>query len=192
MPVHIFHDYHLLTTLYRPLSLPHDPSSWMSSAQVASPSPPSSHTHKPSSSALDAQLFCASQLVERLDWLRDALSEESRQYAKISKNLSNIKFFASINRPSLFLLRSTLLSNQSCVSRCHQVGWKLWRGSRRQRGTNHNLLFKLFFQRDASLWIYDRVEDGKPTLQNVPFDFFNDKIKGVQMGGHSWYSDNNI
>merc|ERR1712098_165205 len=38
------------STSLRTLSLPQDPSSWMSSAPAASPSPPSSRTHKPSSS----------------------------------------------------------------------------------------------------------------------------------------------
>lgn len=65
-------------TCHRTLYLLPDPSSWMSSAPAASPSPPSSRTHKPSSSVPAAQLFSANQLVERLDWLRAARSAESR------------------------------------------------------------------------------------------------------------------
>merc|ERR1712000_241333 len=66
------------STSLRTLSLPQDPSSWMSSAPAASPSPPSSRTHKPSSSAPAARPFSANQPEERHVSQRAALSAESR------------------------------------------------------------------------------------------------------------------
>lgn len=64
----------------RTLFQAHDPSSWTSSAPVASLSPLSSPTHKPSSSAPAARPSFANRLEARLVWRRVAHSEESRSY----------------------------------------------------------------------------------------------------------------
>lgn len=77
--------YHFATTnkLTTRLSCPPPaPSSWTSSAPAASPSPPSSHTPRPSSSAPAALRFSASPPVARPVSQRAALSGESRRIAR--------------------------------------------------------------------------------------------------------------
>lgn len=71
---------HLLTLHFRPSYQPHDHSSWTSSAQVASPSPPYSPTHKQSSSAQAARQYYASLPGVRPDSPRAAPSDESRRF----------------------------------------------------------------------------------------------------------------
>lgn len=73
-----------LTYLLRPLCPVPAPSSWTSSALAASPSPPSSRTPKPSSSAPAAPRSFASPLVARPVLLRAALSAGSRRFANES------------------------------------------------------------------------------------------------------------
>ena len=65
------------------------PTSWTSSAQVATPSPPFSPTLRLLSSVDPATLSCANQPVVRPDWLKDALSEESQ-----SKLIKQTVFFS--------------------------------------------------------------------------------------------------
>jgi hypothetical protein len=81
----------------RTLSLLLDPSSWMSSAPAASQSPPSSHTHKPSSSALAARPSSANRLVERLVSQRAAPSEESRPCSPCLLFFSHLGFGYAFN-----------------------------------------------------------------------------------------------
>jgi hypothetical protein len=68
-----------LTKPNRRSSLRLDHSSWTSSAPAASPSPPFSHTLRPSSSAQAARLCFANPPVARPDSQRAAHSEESRR-----------------------------------------------------------------------------------------------------------------